>query len=249
VRSLRALPVLLFFTVWEMIVRLGVFPAYLLSPPSAVLATFFRLLLYGDLLTHICYSLFRALSGFALAVAVGVPLGLAIGWSKLADDLCSPLIELFRPLPAVALIPVAILWLGIGDAFKIFIIFFACFFSILLNTVSGAKNLDVTLVKAARSMGANDGQVLRRVIFPGALPSILTGMRIALGVSLVLLVVSEMIAASYGLGYLIRNAELTFKTDVMYAGIFTIGILGYALNEVMMLLTRRLLRWRPEMTE
>ncbi len=245
-KGIRILPVAVFFVAWELIVRLGFVAPYLLSPPSTVVVTLFKLLVFGDMPKHISYSLFRAFSGFGLAALIAIPLGIAMAWSRRADDLCSPLVELFRPLPPVALIPVAILWLGIGNTSKISLICFACFFPILLNTISGVKGVDITLVKAARSMGAKDQEVLRRVMFPGALPSILTGLRISLAVSLIVLIVMEMIGAAYGIGCFIYSAKLTFRTDEMYAGILAIGLIGFALNEIMMRLSRRLLVWRPE---
>ncbi len=248
-RLMRTLPVLAFFILWELVVRLGFVMPYLLSPPSAVITTLIGLLVSGDMPTHILYSLYRALGGFALAALIAIPLGIAMGWSKKADDLASPLIELFRPLPVVALIPVAILWLGIGNTSKIALIAFACFFPILLNTISGVRDVDVTLVKVARSMGAGNREVLRRVMFPGALPSILVGLRISLAVSLIVLVVMEMIGSAHGVGYFIYTSKLTFRTEEMYAGILAIGLIGYTLNEIMMIITRRLLVWRPEIGE
>lgn len=248
-RLIRTLPILAFFLVWELIVKLGFVEPYLLSPPSAVVVTLIRLLISGDMPKHVSYSLYRALGGFALAALIAIPLGIAMGWSRQADDLCSPLVELFRPLPAVALIPVAILWLGIGNTSKISLIAFACFFPILLNTISGVRGVDVTLVKVARSMGASNREVLRRVMFPGALPSILVGLRISLAVSLIVLIVMEMIGSAYGVGYFIYSSKLTFRTDEMYAGILAIGIIGFSLNEIMMRISRRLLVWRPEVTD
>lgn len=248
-RLIRALPIVAFFLAWELIVKLGFVEPYLLSPPSAVVVTLFRLLISGDMPKHISYSLYRALAGFALASLIAIPLGIAMAWSKLADDLASPLVELFRPLPVVALIPVAILWLGIGNTSKIALIAFACFFPILLSTISGVKGVDVTLVKVARSMGASDSEVLRRVMFPGALPSILVGLRISLAVSLIVLIVMEMIGSAYGVGYFIYSSKLTFRTDEMYAGILAIGLIGFSLNEIMMRISRRLLVWRPEVSD
>jgi len=242
----RVLPVTGFFVFWEMVVRLGFVKPYLLSPFTVAVATLLELLFTGEFLKHIGYSMYRALAGFALAALMAIPLGIAMGWSKKADDLASPLVELFRPLPTVALIPVAILWLGIGNTSKIALIAYACFFSILLNTIGGVKGIDGTLIKTARSMGATDGQVLRRVVFPGALPSILVGLRIALAVSLIVMIVMEMVGSAWGIGFFIYNAKLTFRTEEMYAGILAIGIIGFLLNEVIMQVTRRLLVWRPE---
>lgn len=244
-RLLRASSLLAFFLGWEIVVRLADISPLMLPPISVIFVTFFDLVVNGDLLLHAAYSLSRAFAGLGLATLLAIPLGLIMGWSKLADDICSPILELFRPIPSIALIPVAILWLGIGHTSKIFIIFFACFFPILLNTYSGVKGTDPNLIRVARSMGAGEVQILRGVVLPSSLPMILTGFRIAVAVSLILIVAAEMVAARYGLGFMILYSEVTFRSSSMYAGILTLGIIGYTLNDLTLRLERYLLRWRP----
>ncbi len=245
-RFLRISSLLAFFLIWEVICRFGLVNPLFLSPPSTVLITTGKLIKSGELITHISTSLYRAFLGFFLAAAIAIPHGILIAWSKNIDDITSPIVELFRPIPAVALIPVAILWLGIGDASKIAIIAFACYFPIILNTISGVRQVDVTLLKVAKLFGANRLQTLTKIVLPSAFPFIMTGLRISMAVALILLIITEMIGARAGLGFMIIDAEYTFKTDRMFAGIFTIGFIGITLNEVMVRIEKRATRWKRE---
>ncbi len=240
----RIAPILVFFLLWEAIARSGVVHPLLLTPPSVVILTILKLISAGELLVHIRASLARALMGFLIGSAIAVPHGIAIAWFKHVEDASSPLIDLLRPIPIAALIPVFILWFGIGDTSKIAIIAYGCYFPAVLNTMAGVKNVDANLIKVAKLFGANRLQTLLKVILPAALPFILTGLRYSLSLSLILLVISEMIAAREGLGYLILDAEYTFKTEVMFAGIVTIGIIGFMLNEAMVKAEERLTRWK-----
>lgn len=246
-RILQVSSLLAFFLIWEAVTRFGLVNPLFLSAPSAVLLTTLRLLESGELITHISVSLYRVLVGFLLGAIIAIPHGILIAWSRTAEDITNPLVELFRPIPAVALIPVAILWFGIGDVSKIMIIAFACYFPIILNTISGVREVDVNLLKVARLFGANRVQTLTKIILPSAFPSIMTGLRISVAVALILLIVTEMIGARSGLGFMIIDAEYTFKTERMYAGILTIGVIGFLLNELMVLIERRFTRWKREM--
>lgn len=244
-----------FFVLWEIISRAGLVDyligkplGFLILPaPSSVLLTFEKLIRSGELAAHVSISLYRALMGFFLGAIIAVPHGILIAWFRTVEDLTNPLVELFRPIPAVALIPVAILWFGIGNVSKIVIIAFACYFPIILNTISGVRQVDVNLLKVARLFGANRMQTLTKIILPSALPFIMTGLRLGLAVALILLIVTEMIGANSGLGVMIVEAEHTFKTEKMFVGIFTIGFIGFFLNEVMVLVERRMTRWKREM--
>jgi ABC-type nitrate/sulfonate/bicarbonate transport system permease component len=247
-RLLQISSLLFFFLIWEAVSRLELVNPLLLSAPSGVFATTIRLLLNGDLVTHISASLYRSLTGFLLAVIIAVPHGILIAWSKTVEDVTNPLVELFRPIPAVALIPVAILWFGIGDGSKIMVIALACYFPIVLNTVSGVRQVDVNLLKVARLFGANRVQTLTKIILPSAFPSIMTGLRISIAVALILLIVTEMIGARSGLGFMIIDAQYTFKTDRMFAGILTIGVIGFVLNELMVLVEKRFTKWKREIS-
>ncbi len=237
-----------FFLLWEIICRLGLVNPLFLPAPSNVLLTLGKLLKSGELATHVSVSLYRALLGFLLAVVIAVPHGILIAWFRTVEDITNPLVELFRPIPAVALIPVAILWFGIGNASKIVIIAFACYFPIILNTISGVREVDVNLLKVARLFGANRVQTLTKIILPSALPFIMTGLRLGIAVALILLIITEMIGARSGLGFMIIDAEYTFKTERMFAGIFTIGVIGFSLNEIMVRIERKLTKWKRDIT-
>lgn len=237
-----------FFLLWEIICRLGLVNPLFLPAPSNVLLTLGKLLKSGELATHVSVSLYRALLGFLLAVVIAVPHGILIAWFRTVEDITNPLVELFRPIPAVALIPVAILWFGIGNVSKIVIIAFACYFPIILNTISGVRQVDVNLLKVAKLFGANRMQTLTKIILPSALPFIMTGLRLGIAVALILLIITEMIGARSGLGFMIIDAEYTFKTERMFAGIFTIGVIGFLLNEIMVRIERKLTKWKREIT-
>lgn len=237
-----------FFLLWEIICRLGLVNPLFLPAPGGVLLTLGKLLKSGELATHVSVSLYRALMGFLLGAVIAVPHGILIAWFRTVEDITNPLVELFRPIPAVALIPVAILWFGIGNVSKIVIIAFACYFPIILNTISGVRQVDVNLLKVAKLFGANRMQTLTKIILPSAFPFIMTGLRLGIAVALILLIVTEMIGARSGLGFMIIDAEYTFKTERMFAGIFTIGFIGFFLNEVMVVIEQRLSRWKREIT-
>lgn len=240
----KIIPIMVFFLVWEAIARSGAVHPLLLVPPSSVLFSIFKLLLNGELFRHTKASLMRALVGFVIGSSIAIPHGIIIAWFKRVEEASSPLIDLFRPVPIAALIPVFLLWFGIGEASKIALIAYGCYFPAVLNTIAGVKNVDANLIKVAKLFGANRLQILSKVVLPASLPFILTGLRYSLSVSLILLVISEMIAAREGLGYLILDAEYTFKTEVLFAGIVTIGIIGFMLNEAMVKAEEKLTRWK-----
>jgi ABC-type nitrate/sulfonate/bicarbonate transport system permease component len=174
---------------------------------------------------------------------LGVGLGIAMGaWSTL-HRFVSPVIELCRPIPPISLIPLSIFWLGIGNESKVFLIFIACFFPILLNTLNGVLGVDPSLVNVHRTMGATAWQTLWWVMLPAAAPQILTGFRISAGIALIVLVAAEMVAAVDGLGYLILYAERTWQLEMMFAGIITISLVGFGLNQVFLTVGYRFLHW------
>jgi ABC-type nitrate/sulfonate/bicarbonate transport system permease component len=167
-----------------------------------------------------------------------------MGGFTLVYRLMEPITEFLRPIPSSAYIPVAILFLGIGNEMKVFVVFLACLFPILLNTYSGVRGVDTVLVDTGRTFGLSRLKNLRQIIFPAALPSIMTGMRISLGIALIVVVVAEMIAGSSGIGYFILHMERIFRVPEMFAGIFTLGILGFLLNLIFLHAEGYLLRWR-----
>jgi NitT/TauT family transport system permease protein len=240
--SVVALPVLM-LVAWEAVVRLGIVQDKILPPPSVVVTTWWALLRSGELLRHTVASLERVAIGLGLATVFGVGLGVAMGaWTPLRRFM-NPLVELCRPIPPISLIPLSIFWLGIGNESKVFLIFIACFFPILLNTVSGVLGVDPSLVNVYRTMGAGRWQTLGHVMLPAAAPQILTGFRVSAGIGLIVLVAAEMVAAIDGLGYLILYAERTWQLETMFAGILTISIIGFLLNQTFLVIGYRLLHW------
>ncbi|MFQ5888280.1 MAG: ABC transporter permease [Candidatus Hydrothermarchaeales archaeon] len=247
-RVVRISSLVAFFLLWEVISRLGVVNPLLLPAPSSVVIALFALVKSGELMVHTSASLYRAFFGFLIAAIIAIPHGILMAWFRFFDDVSSPIIELFRPIPIAALIPVSILWFGIGNESKIAIIAFGCYFPILLNTISGVRNVDVALIKVARLFNANRRQTLSKIVLPSSLPSIMTGLRISIAFSLILLVITEMIGANSGLGFMILDAEYAFQTEKMFAGIFIIGFIGLILNEFTVRIERRLTRWKREIT-
>ena len=235
---------LLVAALWETAPRVGLVEAAFLPPLSEVLATGWQLLQNGQLLSHIKASLSRSLLGFSLAILVGVPLGLAIGWYKGVADAINPLLEVLRNTAALALLPVFLLLLGIGEASKIALVIYSCTWPILLNTISGVRGVDPLLIKSARTMGLSPLQLFRKVILPAAVPTIFVGIRLAGAYSLLVLVAAEMIGAKAGLGYLIIYAQYNFQIPSMYVGILTITTLGLTFNYLLMRVERRFTSWK-----
>jgi ABC-type nitrate/sulfonate/bicarbonate transport system permease component len=235
---------LLLLAVWQYIstVVLDQMTRSLLPPPTAVAAAAWELIVSGALLDHTLDSLKREFTAFCWAL-VAIPLGVIMGWWKVANEQLDPLIEMLRPIPPLAWIPLSILWFGVGDTQNQFIIFLGIFFPILLNTITGVKGVEPNLIRAARCLGGNEGAVLRRVVLLAALPQIVTGVRIGLGVGWMALVAAELVGASSGLGFLINDARTILRTDIVIVGMITIGLVGLGLDLAIRMFSRRLLPW------
>jgi ABC-type nitrate/sulfonate/bicarbonate transport system permease component len=212
---------------------------------SQIFAAWYQAVASGDLLKELGPSLYRIAIGYVLAVVVAVPLGLLMGASRFLYNLLEPLTELLRPIPSSAYIPIAILFLGIGDEMKEFVVFFSCLFPILVNTYSGVVAIDPVQIDTGRTFGLTRMEILRSIIFRSTVPTILTGMRISLAIALIVVVVAEMVAGSSGIGYFILDNQRTFRVPEMFAGIFTLGVMGYCANWVFLLVEARVLHWRP----
>jgi ABC-type nitrate/sulfonate/bicarbonate transport system permease component len=246
-KNLGLLAVLLGFWQYASTTILDSTTRTLLPPPTAVFAAAFELVSSGELFRHARDSLKRELVAFLWASSA-IPLGVAMGWWKSVDDQVDPLIEMLRPIPPLAWIPLSILWFGIGDTQNQAIIFLGIFFPILLNTISGVKGIEVTLIRAARCLGANEWKVLWRVVIRAALPQIVTGIRIGLGVGWMALVAAELVGANSGLGFLINDARTILRTDYIIVGMATIGLVGLMIDQVIRELVRRLLPWSRAMS-
>ena len=188
-------------------------------------------------------SLLRALPGFAIGAFVGIALGLAAGIARKFDEMLSPLVFLTYPVPKIVMLPLFMLWFGIGDISKILIIALACFYPTFINAYYGAKATPRILVWSARNMGASDAQIFRRVVLPGALPLVFAGLRVALALSFIVMFATEMINARSGLGHLIREAENGMRFDLMYVSLLAIAILGYASDRLLRFARRYFLPW------
>ena len=244
VRSLLVVTALL--ALWEIAPRAGWVEPSLIPPISDVGSAWWELLRNGQLWDNTRASLRRAGLGFSLAVLLGVPLGVLLGWYRWVHQLLDPLLELSRNTAALALLPVFTLLLGIGETSKTAIVVYACFFPVVLNTVSGVRTVDPLLVKAARSLGLSPLQLSRKVVLPSALPTVFTGIRMAGASSILVLIAAEMVGAKAGLGYLINYAQFNFMIPEMYAGILTISAIGLAVNAALVRLERRASRWRTD---
>jgi NitT/TauT family transport system permease protein len=195
------------------------------------------------LLKHIQISLYRVFLGFGIGSAMAVSLGLLIGWSEKAKSFVDPIVEIVRPIPPMAWIPLSILWFGIGELPKIFIIILGVFFPVLTNTVVGVKSIEKGLLKLARSMGLKGFRLFKEVIVFGASPFIITGLRIGLGFGWMCLVTAELIAAQAGLGYMIEEAKMLLLTNKVILGMLTIGFLGILIDRLIVRLEKIVLPW------
>lgn len=234
--------------IWEWLSRTGLVYTVYMPPVSQILLTLADLVVSGELPSALAVSLARGAAGYGLAVLLAVPLGVVIGYYRRVFHLLEPLIEILRPMPPPAIIPMAILFLGIGNEMKVFMIAFACFFPILVNTAHGVHSVEPVLLATARTFDLSDGQTLRAVVVPAAAPAIAAGLRISLAIALILVVIAEMVAGNNGIGFLILDAQRAFRVSEMYAGIFALALVGYALNRLFVWAESRLLGWHQAMT-
>jgi NitT/TauT family transport system permease protein len=231
---------------WELVTRTGWVPPLFLPSPLGVLATGWEMLRTGELLGHVATSLGRIVLGFVLGALGGVAVGLAVGVFSLAEAIGSPLIAATFPIPKIALLPLLILWLGIGEASKIAVITLGVFFPMAINTYAGVRHADPLLLRAAVSFGAGRWSLVRKVMLPSALPMIFAGLKLGAGTSLLLLVAAEMIAASSGIGFLVLHAQNLMETTTLMVGIVVLSLLGLASHWLLTRLERRCLPWRTE---
>ncbi|MGP3948803.1 ABC transporter permease [Streptomyces sp. 7N604] len=240
----KSVAILALLLAWELAPRFDLVDRTFLPPFSEVAQALWGLVANGQLADNTQASLVRSFSGFGLAVAVSVPLGLLIGWYRPVADLLSPLLQVFLNTAALALLPVFVLLLGIGETSKISIVVYACAWPILLNTISAVRTVDPTLLRLAKSMDLSAPRLFQKVILPASVPTIFTGIRLAGAVSIVVLVAAEMIGAKAGLGYLINASQYNFAIPQMYAGIVTISVIGVAFNQLLVAVEKRLSSWR-----
>lgn len=252
-RSARVLGLACFFGLWQLVSavvlpRVDANLVSLMPPPTEVLAAAWELIQSGDLFKHFWASLRRELVAFVYA-SVAIPIGILMGWSKTAQSLLEPIFEMLRPIPPIAWIPLAILWFGIGDLQNQFIIFLGIFFPLLINTITGVKNVEHNVVRAARCLGASELDVLLKVVFRAAMPQIITGIRVGLGVGWMALVAAELVGATSGLGWLISDARSVLRTDIILVGMVSIGAAGLFIDQGLRRVAKKLLPWSLAMTK
>lgn len=244
----RALPWLVpiaLLVAWQWASSTGRLPSRFLPSPGAIVKSFIELSISGELWTHVRVSTMRALSGFVVGGGLGLILGLLAGSFYWAETLLDTTLQMIRNIPALALIPLVILWLGIDESAKLFLVALGVFFPIYINTFHGIQSVDRGLLEMGRTYGLSGWALYREVILPGALPSILVGVRFSLGFMWVMLIVAETISARSGIGYMTMNARDFMQTDVMVVGILLYALLGKLADLVSKALERYWLRWHP----
>lgn len=235
--------------VWEIVVAMGWARAILFPPPSKLARTLYELAYEGfpegvTLGTHFAVTVLRILAGYVLALVLAIPLGLAIGWSRTLDQLTAPIVAFCRSVATLSLLPVAIVWFGTGEASKIFLIGYGCFWVMLSNSIAAVKLVDPLLLRAARTMDTSRIDLFARVALPAALPRIFSGARIALGVGFMVIVGAEMIGTIRGLGALIMEARTFYRSDITMVGMFVLGVLGFVIAVGLQRVEALLLPWQ-----
>jgi NitT/TauT family transport system permease protein len=229
---------------WEVLCRMEVVPPLFLPAPSSILAAGWDMLKSGELHENILASLYRIVIGYAIGAVCGIVFGLILGFSRWVDAVLSPIVYSIYPIPKIALLPLIILWLGIGETPKFTMIALGVFFPVVINTFSGVKNVDPIWIKAAVTFGSSHYNVIRKVILPGALPMIFAGLKLAAGTSLLLLVSAEMIAAQKGIGSMILHYGNLMITTKLMVGVLILSLLGLLFNRGLQWLERKLLPWK-----
>jgi sulfonate transport system permease protein len=231
--------------IWQIACEAGLVPARVLPAPSEVALAGWKLSLSGELARNIWVSFWRAAAGFVIGGGIGFAFGLANGLSELSNKLTDTTLQMVRNVPHLALIPLVILWFGIDESAKLFLVALGVFFPIYLNTLHGIRSVDPQLIEMGRTYGMSDRELFRRVIFPGALPSIFVGVRFALGIMWLTLIVAETIAASSGLGYMAMQAREFMQIDVVLLSILIYALLGKLADSASRVLERLTLSWHP----
>ena len=239
--------VVLFALLWQLSGSLGWVDPLLLPPPSEVFRTAAELVASGyrqtPLWQHFLISAARALAAFAVAIAVGVPLGLSMGLAPTLNAVLDPFVQFLRPLPKIALIPLVVVWFGIGEGSKIFLIFISSFLSIVVGAVASVAGVSQGRVRVAQTLGASRRQVFRHVVLPNALPELFTTVRLSVGIGWTSLIAAEMVAADAGLGWMVINAGTYLRTDVVLLGILLLGLTGYFFDWLLVRRQRRIAPW------
>lgn len=240
---------LILLVLWEVANRAGLVQAYLLPPPSAVVAYLAGSLLSGELVAHVAVSVMRVLAGFSIGVALALPAALAVGLSPRLERLLDPTLQAIRSIPSLAWVPLLLLWMGIDEAPKVTLIAIGAFFPFYLNLVAGIHGIDRKLVEVGRVHGFSQLQIIRRILLPSALPSALTGLRAGMNMAWLFLVAAELIAGTRGLGFMLTDGRELSRADIVLGAILLLALLGKLCDGVLKVLENRLLRWRDSLKE
>ena len=236
--------ILCLLVIWELICQSGIVSSLFLPAPTAIISALLQMIADGEIGVSLAASLYRILAGFFIGSLVGLAVGLVTGTSALMDKIGTPIVNAIYPIPKIALLPLFILWLGIGELSKVTIIALGVFFPVAMNTYSGVKNVDTLLLKVAASFNASWWMTMKSVVLPNALPMIFAGSRLAAGTSLLLLVAAEMIAAQVGIGALILHYGDLMITDRLMAGVIVLSLLGLVFNLILQFLERKAIPWK-----
>ena len=236
--------ILCLLVIWELICQSGIVSSLFLPAPTAIISALLQMIADGEIGVSLAASLYRILAGFFIGSLVGLAVGLVTGTSALMDKIGTPIVNAIYPIPKIALLPLFILWLGIGELSKVTIIALGVFFPVAMNTYSGVKNVDTLLLKVAASFNASWWMTMKSVVLPNALPMIFAGLRLAAGTSLLLLVAAEMIAAQVGIGALILHYGDLMITDRLMAGVIVLSLLGLVFNLILQFMERKAIPWK-----
>ena len=237
---------ILFLLAWELLVRGGILDYRFFPPPSDVLMTLVEMSLSGELLDHLLISLQRIFLGFLLGAVPGIIIGMVIGWNRWVRAFLDPLVSALYPIPKISLLPLILIIFGIGEMSKVIIVAIAGMFQVLLTTAHGVMNIDPVLIQAGKNYGAKGVSLFSKVILPASLSSIFSGLRLSLGICLLIIVAAEFVAANHGIGYLIWISWSTLSVKKMYAGLVVIAALGILFTRGLEGLGRRLMPWAQE---
>jgi len=251
IKKLHSIVVIIFslfslITLWELVSRLGIYNANLFPSPIKVFWALFSMMLTGDLFIDTYFSLLRIILGFLVGSLLGVILGVLSGRIRIFELFFGHIINLLRPIPPIAIVPLAMLWFGIGESSKIFLIAFGVFFPVWISAHDGVQDVKKEYIWSAKSLGASDRQIFTKIILPYTMPFIITGLRVGIGIAFVVLVASELAGAYAGVMYKVSISYLVFRADKMIAGLIWLGILGYSMDRLFVLSTKKLIQWYKE---
>jgi ABC-type nitrate/sulfonate/bicarbonate transport system permease component len=246
---LRTLSIASFFILWEAVSLVNfyltkTFNPILVPTPIAVFQTGMEMIENGELLHHIVASLSRVVEGFLIAAVSGIAIGTIVGRSRLMEEVVDPVVQMLRPIPPFAFLPMMVLWFGIGEGSKVVFIAYSTFFPVFLTTAEGTRHVNPTLLRAAASLGASRRDLFWYVVLPNALPAIFTGLRLAFGLAWFVIIAAEFVAADAGVGFLINDSRTYFDVRRMLLGAVTVGLIGFSFDLVLLRIEAFLLRWR-----